>query len=85
MDPLNTTLPKADNIYMVRLGRDKWYQNRSSTSMWGSVLFCHHKGCLSIWSHNSMGHNEDNDVMACYHLEMPRKVTNFVPLVVGLV
>ena len=26
-----------------------------------------------------------NDVMACYHLEMPRKVTNSVPLVVGFV
>nr|CAN83489.1 hypothetical protein VITISV_001324 [Vitis vinifera] len=38
-------------------GRYKWYQSRSPTLVWGFVW--PRKGCLSIWSHNPVGHNDD--------------------------
>ena len=38
-------------------GRYKQYQSRSLTPVWGFVWPC--KGCLSVWSHNLVGHNED--------------------------
>ena len=38
-------------------GRYKWYQSRSLTPVWGFVWS--HKGCLSVWSRDFMGHNED--------------------------
>ena len=43
----------------IRLGagRYKWYQSRSSTSMWEFVW--PRNGCLFVRPHNLMGHNED--------------------------
>ena len=35
----------------------KWYQSQSPTLMWGFIW--PRKGCLSIWPHNPMRHNED--------------------------
>ena len=31
--------PEAYNIYMVELGRYKWYQSQSLTQMWESIMF----------------------------------------------
>ena len=49
----------SKRIIFIRLekGYYKWYQSRSSTSVWGFVWPC--EGCLSIWPYNLIGYNGD--------------------------
>ena len=49
--------PKRTISTRLGTGRYKWYQNRSPTPVWGFVW--PRKGCLFVWPHNPMGHNED--------------------------
>ena len=49
--------PKRIISTWLDVGRYKWYQSQSLTPVWGFVWL--RKGCLSVWSLNPMGHNED--------------------------